>query len=373
MRRSTLLLYAPLLLLFFATACSEPELPATKEEAAALAKTIESSMGKRNAAKFNEALDATLLKKRILEAGNHKLDASIVKGTMEGLQKGQLGNQIVEALGKSGTYELVKQYEKDKNQHLVFRLYVDSKLNYHDMEVVKKRDAVKISDVFIYITGENLSTTLAESALLMTGNLDKLSSKDQDQLNNVMKIKQLMNRGEYQKAKALYKDMPAILKQTKPFRMIYVQIASGLGNDEYLKAMTDYQKAYPDATNVYLLMIDAYILQKEYDKALTAVNQLDSLINKDPFLDYYRGLIYKLAGNKEKQRDHFELLDKHMPAFSDGTLELLITYLEAEETDKAVALVHNRSRNYKKIDQEQRETLYTLYPDFKKKLDTAAN
>jgi hypothetical protein len=372
MRHSSLL-YALLLLLLFSTACSEPEKPATKEEATAFAKTIESSMGKRNAAKFNEALDMALLKKRILEAGNHKIDASIVEGTIKGLQKGQLGSQIAEALGKSGTYELVKQYEKDKNQHLVFRLYIDSKLNYHDLEIVKKRNAVKISDVFIYLTGENLSTTLAESALLMTGNLDKLSSKDQDRLENVKKIRQLMNKGDYDRARSLYKDLPAVLKQTKPFRMIYVQIASGLGNDEYLKAMIDYQQAYPDATNVYLLMIDAYILKAEYEKALTAVNQLDSLINKDPFLDYYRGLIYKLAGNKEKQREHFELLNEHMPAFSDGTLELLAIYLEAEETDKAVALVQNKSRHYKKIDQEQLEILYPLYPDFKKKLETAAD
>lgn len=373
MRRSTLLLYAPLLLLLFSTACSEPEKPATKEEAAALAKSIERSMNKGSAAKFNEALDAASLKKRIEEAGNHKIDVRIVDGAIKEIKKGQLGNEIVEAMGKSGTYELVKQYEKDNNQHLVFRLYADSKLNYHDMEVVKKRDAVKISDVFIYITGENLSATLAESTLLMSENMGDLSSQDQERLDNVKKVRQLMNKGDYDRARSLYKDLPAVLKQTKLFRMIYVQIASGLGNDEYLKAMTDYQQAYPDAPNVYLLMMDAYILKAEYEKALQSVNQLDSLINKDPFLDYYRGLIYKSMGNKEKQREHFELLDKHMPAFADGSLELLVTYLEAEETDKAVALVHKKPRNYKKISQEQRETLYTLYPDFKKKLDMAAD
>ena len=373
MRRSTLLLYTTLLLILFSTACSEPEKPATKEEAAALGKSIESSMEKRSAAKFNEALDAELLKKRIVEAGNQKINTLIIDGAVKELKTGQLGNQIIQSLGKGGTYQLVKQYEKNNNQHLVFRLYADSKLNYHDFEVVKKRNEVKVSDIFIYITGENLSATLAESALLMTENIDDLSSADQGRLENVKRIRQLINRQEYDKAKALYKELPAVLKQTKLFKMIYVQIASGLGNDEYLKAMIDYQQAYPDAPNMYLLMIDAYILKEQYDKALTAVNQLDSLINKDPFLDYYRGLIYKLMGNKEKQRVHFELLDKQMPAFAEGTLELLITYLDAEETDKAVALVNNRSSNYKKIDKEQRETIFVLYPEFKKKLETAVD
>lgn len=373
MRRSTYLLCASLLLTLFAPSCTEPEKPATKEEAAQLAQSLESSMKKHSAAKFNEALDVASLQKRILEAGNQKIDTRIVDGAMKELKSGQLGSQIIQSLGKSGTYQLVKQYEKDKNQHLVFRMYADSKLNYHDFEVIKKKDQVKISDAFIYMTGENLSATLAESAQLMTKNYDNLTEVDKTRLENIKRIRQLLNQEEYTKANSLYKQLPAILKQTKLFQMMRIQIAAGMGNEEYLKAMTDYQQAYPNAPNVYLLMIDAYILKEEYANALQAVNQLDSLINKDLFLDYYRGLIYKLMGNKEKQREHFELLNANMPAFSDGTLELLVTYLDAEETDKAVALVTTKRTNYKKIDKEQRETIYQLYPDFKKKLGENAD
>ncbi|AXY75295.1 hypothetical protein D3H65_15460 [Paraflavitalea soli] len=373
MRLSASLLYSSLLLTLFAIGCTEPEKPATKEEAAQLARSLENSMNKKSAAKFNEALDVASLQKRIQEAGSQKIDTRIVDGAMKELKSGQLGSQIIQALGKTGTYQLVKQYEKDKNQHLVFRMYANSKLNYHDLEVIKKKDQVKISDVFIYMTGENLSATLAESALLMTENLDNLTEMDKNRLNNIKRIRQLINQEEYTKAQALYKELPAVLKQTKLFQMMYVQIAAGLGNDEYLKAMTDYKKSYPNAANVYLLMIDAYILKEEYDNALQAVNQLDSLINKDPFLDYYRGLIYKMTGNKAKQLEHFESLNASMPGFSDGTLELLITYLDAEETDKAVALVTNKKSNYKKIDKEQRETIYSLYPEFKKQLGADAD
>lgn len=371
MRRLTTLLYTCFLLIFFAAACTEPEQPATKEEAAALAKTIESSMGKRSAAKFNEALDAEALKQRIMEAGKKKINSRIVDGAIKELKTGQLGTQITQSLGKAGTYQLVKQYEKDQKQHLIFRLYADSKLNYHDLEVIKKQNQVKFGDIFIYITGETLSATLAESAMLMSENISSLSSVDKNQLDNIKRIRQLINRQDYEKARTIYKGLPAILRQTKIFKMMHVQIASGLGNDEYLKALTDYQQAYPDAPNMYLLMIDAYILKEQHEKALESVNQLDALINKDPFLDYYRGLIYKMMGNKEKQLERFELLDKNMPSFSEGTLELLVTYLDNKATDKAVALVNTRSSNFKKIPEEQRETLYLLYPDFKKMLNAA--
>jgi hypothetical protein len=373
MRRSSLLLYACWIMILFTVACSEPEKPATKEEAAQFAQSLESSMNKHSAAKFNEALDLAALEKRIYASGDSKIDSRIVTGAMKELKSGQLGTQIMQALGKKGTYQLVKQYEKDNNQHLIFRMYADSKLNYHDLELIKKKDQVKISDAFIYMTGENLSATLAQSALLMTENFDNLTELDKTRLNNIKRIRQLINKEEYTKAQSLYKELPATLRQSKLFQLMHVQIASGLGSDEYLKAMVEYQQAYPNAPNMYLLMIDAYILKEEHANALQAVNQLDSLINKDPFLDYYRGLIYKLMGNKEKQREHLELLDAHMPNFSDGTIELLVTYLDAKETDKAVKLVQTRSSAYKKIDKDQREALYVMYPDFKKQLDASAD
>ncbi|WP_315816696.1 hypothetical protein [Paraflavitalea speifideaquila] len=148
---------------------------------------------------------------------------------------------------------------------------------------------MKISDAFIYMTGETLSATLAQSALMMTENYDNLTEKDKDRLKNIKRIRQLINQEEYTKAQSLYKELPATLRQSKLFQLMHVQIASGLGNDEYLKAMVGYQQAFPNAPNMYLLMIDAYILKEEHANALESVNQLDSLINKDPFLDYYRG------------------------------------------------------------------------------------
>ncbi len=53
-------------------------------------------------------------------------------------------------------------------------------------------------------------------------------------------------------------------------------------------------------------------------------------------------------GDKEKQRKYFEQLDANMPGFSDGTLELLVTYLDAGENDNAVKLVQTRSSTYKR-------------------------
>ena len=43
-----------------------------------------------------------------------------------------------------------------------------------------------------------------------------------------------------------------------------------------------------------LILMDAYFMRKEYDKVMGAINAVDKMINKDPFLDYYRYLCYNV-------------------------------------------------------------------------------
>jgi tetratricopeptide (TPR) repeat protein len=354
--------------LVFTIACSAPEKPVTKEEAANFGKELENSINQHNAAKLNNVLEGGVFGKRIMENSNNKLNKALVKGAIEGLKSGQLGDQVVQTLGDKGTYQLIKQYEKNQRQHVVFRLWGGDKLNYHDFELVKKEEQVKAADMFVYITGENLSTTLAQSLTMMGDNMSGMTSKEKGALENIQVIKMLMNKGEYERADKQFQKLPAVMKEEKLFRMIHIQIASGLSQDAYTKAINDYQQAYPDAPNMYLLMIDAYTMKKDYGKAIQAVNHLDSLIDKDPFLDYYRGLLSKMNKDEAKQREYFERLYKNMPDFAQGTIELITTYLEAKEIDKAVTIT-KKYRMTKDADDEVLKMYYILYPDFKKKLD----
>src|SRR5690606_39217560 len=86
-------------------------------------------------------------------------------------------------------------------------------------------------------------------------------------------------------------EIPEQAAKEKMFRLMSIQISSELNEEKYVKELTDYQQAFPDDSNSYLLLIDLHFLQKEYDKALTSINMLDKLIDKDPFLDYYRALV----------------------------------------------------------------------------------
>jgi tetratricopeptide (TPR) repeat protein len=361
-----LLQYCCVLCVLFFIGCTEPEQPITKEEAVKFAVTLTHSLRGDNGDRFTGLLDLECFEKRIMSESGDKLQRSMVKGAVDKIKSGALGKQIILALGEKGTYRLVKQYEKDHRQHLIFRLY-NEEINYHDIELIKKHGTVKVADIFVYATGENLSGTMAQALLSFTEDMATGSPVEQEDLNKIVRIKKYLLEGKHQQANQLFISLPQELREQRLFKIINIQIASGLDNEQYLAAMNSFQHDYPDAPNIYLIMLDSYFLNEDAPGILRCVNRLDSLINKDPFLDYYRAIAYRLDDNIDNQITCLERLHKNMPEFGNGTRLLVNAYLQDNKIEKAVTL--NRIYQQRNdVDTAFIEKLYTLFPDFEKKM-----
>jgi hypothetical protein len=112
--------------------CNTPVKPVTAEEAKDFGRQLQSSVEKRDGDFFDHAIDKKAFLKK---AGLADDDArAFGSGFTEKLN---IGTQLVRSLSKKGTYQLVKQYEKDQKQHLLFRLYDNGSLNYHDIELTR--------------------------------------------------------------------------------------------------------------------------------------------------------------------------------------------------------------------------------------------
>lgn len=331
-RRKSILLCLCAALVF--DACQPPEAPVGKEEALALGHRIERSVGRHDTTLLNHIFDEKAMARRVGEAMNGGLlSRAMISSAVKGLVQGGLGAKVVHAIGEEGSYQLVREYEKDGRQHLLFRMFGGEGVNYHDYELVKRDDQVKAGDLYVYTSGENISRTLANA--LERLNKDG-SKKDIATTDNV---RDLLDRDEFQKAKVEYEKLPPNLKKEKAYQMMHVRIESHLATDEYVAALNEYRGLYPNDPNMYLLMVDAYTLQKDYPKALESVNKLDSLIGKDPFQDYERGLIYKLMEDSANERICLERLHRNMPGFQKGTSELVAFYFSHDQPNKAKAFM----------------------------------
>ncbi|HEY8968423.1 MAG TPA: hypothetical protein VIM64_05010 [Puia sp.] len=349
----------------YCCSCSMPEKPVSKEEALKLAHRIEYSAANHDYSVLNNIFDEKELSRRISSEGGLFMSKALIKGAIQGFQQGQYGKAVIDALGKEGTYEMIKQYEKDKKQHILFRQYGKGGVNYHDYELVKRDDAIKAADVFIYISGENLSKTIADALQLTNQNMPK---EDLAKIDKVKTIKSLMAQEENEKALKMFDELPDPIKKEKAYQLIHIQLCSKLDNDRYIQALNEYRSLFPKDPNMYLMMIDAYFLQKDYVMALNSVNKLDSLIDKDPYQDYQRGVIYLLLKDTIRSRECFERLHANMPRFKKGTVELMETYYYTHEDDKAVQLIREaKDSNY--LSEENLDVLYSYHPDLKKSVE----
>jgi hypothetical protein len=352
--------------LVFFTSCKEKEKPVTRQEAQTFADNLQKSIVKRETDFFDNAFSISGITKIIEDSLKDKYSKNELGGMKEGFRnKLKMGTQLVAVMSEGATYQLVKIYEENSEQHILFRLYDDGKLNYHDMRMVHEKGEVKITDMFIYAAGENLSETLIG---FFNGVMTKNEDEALSNLDKVKSIKELILRSKNREALAEIEELPEKLRTARPVQLLRMSAAMNLDDDNdstYLKVIDEFNALYPDNGKMALMLLDGYVLHKEYDKALACVNQLDSLINKDPVLDFYRAMCFKLKKDETAARACLERLNTNMPSFVDGGVELAFNYCHTQEWEKAGTLL-TKIKNYRGFRPELMTQVKILYPEVEK-------
>ena len=350
-------LFLLLLTSFGWTACRHTPKPITAEEVRQFSRELESSVEKRDPAFFNEAIDRDEMARRA-GVGDSKKAKDFTRGMRNAAN---MGTKIIQSISKNATYELVKQYEKDGTHHIIFRLYDDGSINYHDLELIRKKDQLKIADIFVYTTGEPMSATLKNLFDQMEGVADAPGS---DQwIRSMPRIREKINDQDYEGAYELFMKTPEQVRHSKAFRIVLIEICSGLDDEKHQQAIEDLLAAYPNEPNMQLILFDAYFLRKEYPKVLSAIDAVDKMINKDPFLDYYRYLCYTVMGEDAVAKEHLLRVARQYPRFPDAQIELAATYILEEKMDSARLIVRNYKQR-KSFPQEKLDDLLAAYPAF---------
>jgi hypothetical protein len=348
--------------------CHLPDKPVSQKEALELANRIERSVAAHNEAFLDDIFEQKRFAQRVLDEAHQRFNLTLAREAQTAITEAHWGRQVVSAIRGGGSYALVHQYEKDGHQHLLFRLFEGSSaINYHDFELVKTDKGVKALDVYVYMSGEELSKTLAESLVLMTDKLADMTPDDQQKILHIRKINELIEGGNPEDAAGYYNQLPNDLRTQKLFQLIHLRIAQKLGDTVYLAALNEYKTNFPHDPNLGLLMLDAYVMEKDYSSALAAINRLDTALHKDPFLDYYRGLVYKLMDDPGRSRFCLEQLHNSMPRFGKGVVELLANYVVAGYPDSGAMLVRQAQAD-SNITAGQIRALETAYPTIQKYL-----
>jgi tetratricopeptide (TPR) repeat protein len=343
----------------FFVSCTQSEQPVSKTEAVNFSETIEKDVRDMKIDFIEKNVIPPAFFKRMYAAGKLKTSPEIENGIKQMLQSNKYEKSVYEMMAGKGNFTRIKQYEKEGKQHIIYRIRGVG-FTYIDMELTKVKKQVGIADMFFYGSGEDLSKSMADLAEKIISH--RGSEIEKSLVSRFDNINRHIKNTDYGLAKKEFDRLPYNIRNNRLYEFQYLDILSNLDSAEYAAYQKRIEVKYAGNPSIQLMLIDVYINQKEWDKALGSINQVDSVINKDPFLDYYRGLILNMKGDREAAISHYEQLAKADPKFADVYPELVVLHSEQGEREKAgyYFTAYKRLRN---ADEEMVERIRINYPE----------
>lgn len=333
----------------------------SSEEARATAHRIETATNSGDAGVLNHFLDLDSLVGIIQQKSQAMKDPEFRAGFAPPFKAGfaNYGQRIVASI-QTGNYRLLRDYEIGGVRHLVFRMFGSGGLNYHDYTLIRMRDSIKASDVFVYTTDEAMSSTLAKLVDMMNNSAEHLP----EEVAILMKMNQQIAAKNYAVVKEQYEKLGDKYKQNKAIQLINITACHQLDPKLYETAIEQYASSFPDAPSAYLMMIDLYYGRKEIDKGLAAIGKLDKLIGDDKALDFIRGNFYRLSGKRAESLACYEKVYQYDPTLAMNVHALVQEYEEKGDKTKARTAITGLKRTNAWHEAEFTD-LYAKYPDLK--------
>lgn len=354
MRYHTVLLALVGALVVAAGAAADAKEAFTEAQAVALGRQIETAMNRKDPSVLDRAFDFDAMLDRAMSRYDvsQKLKDDFRRGAMTGLRKNSFASQVVTSMRNPAGYQFLRvQRGADGEPQLLFRLVTsDSGLNYHRMLLASTANGLRITDIYIYLLGEQLSDTFRRAFLPLAydaqrGVLGKLLGWESDFVKNLPKLQKmqaLAKEGKRSDALQLYFELPPTLQRDKTFLLMRTMFAAEVGNREYEDAMKAYQAAFPNDPSVDLVTLDGYVLNKRYGEAIKAVDRINASVAGDAYLAALRASLYLLDGKPALARQSAQKAVADDPKLADGYWALVAASLAEKnypETARTLQLI----------------------------------
>jgi hypothetical protein len=341
--------------------CHMPEKPVTEQEALNYAKKIEVSVIQHNRTVLDSVIDEKYFAAQVLRQAKQTFNFELARKAKAEISDLHMGQEVVASTQKSGIYQLFRRYEKDGHQHLLFRFFADNgDINYHDFELIKGDRGVRAVDVFSYATGEQLSYTLTEGLVERKETAD-MTEEEKENARLLAEARQYLTGGNPEEAYSFYIQLPDKVRKDKRSQQLHVRIAAKMGDSAYMVAIDEYKTNFPEDPSIYLAKFATSGSHNDFAAALDALNRFDSFLPADPFLDIYRGLLYKMMNNPLQSRLALERFHARWPLNGTAVGELINNHMTAGHPDSAALLI-KEAENLQNITPDQLDAIEKVYP-----------
>jgi len=248
-----------------------------------------------------------------------------------------LGGDICSIVDQGGSYSLLGVRRVDGRPRALFRMIGGSGLNYHDFLLVDgENGSVRIVDFYSYLTGEWFSRTLRRSFLPFVADangrfVDGLAGSEGvyvRALPRILQMQGLARERRFGDAVNLYEELPEELRADKDLLLLYFNMASQAGQSSYRKALRELTRRYPDDPALDFVLIDHYFYERQFDRALEAINAIDRRVGGDPYLSCFRANVLYVGGRLAEAKRHARRAISRDPRLEDPYWTLVTISLD---------------------------------------------
>jgi len=210
-----------------------------------------------------------------------------------------------------------------------------------DLGVGRGDGVVRLIDAYSYLEGAWLSEILGQvvDATLESGVTTALSLKD-----TMAEIKQLRAAHKGAEALAAFATLPEAIRKLRYMQMMRAGIARLVSQAEYLHALDDLARDFPDDPAVAMIEIDGAILHGDLDRALQLIDVVDKAVGGDPFQDAIRSAVYLQKHDLAQADAHADAAIAAEPTLQRGWVARLDVALARKDWTRALATIDELGR-----------------------------
>lgn len=291
-----------------------------------------------------EASTSGIKAKRAVEEG-------FTEGFVSRAQRGDDGLPVtlVNAINEGGSLTPLQVIPGERHPIVRSRLLTaEGSLSYLDFYLARRADdSIRVVDVFPHAVGEAVSQTVRRFYLSVVAEsersvIDRLTGKEQAFITHLPTLSEMtidLQARRYEEVLTSYRSLPKELQDERVYLVLRFTAAAEIDEDDYVAAMDDFFRLFPNDPSANLFLIDHSYLQGKFDETLAAIDRLDEAIGGDPYLLVLRAGILMELGNLEEARAILGLALERDPRMIETFWVLITLSLLEEDYDETVQLL----------------------------------
>jgi len=300
---------------------------------------LEQSMIAKDTSLFLDSLDSQQFAKRSL--GSLKLkgikDSSLKKyaRSMNKLLQSRFKNAF--SAVKSASFVRLVPKSGNKPDEAVALMRIEPKdggISYWEVYLRRSKGGVTVIDWLNYSIGELASTAIADFTLNLGSAVKESDSADAKSIKAFLAT---AASRDPQKSLEAYEQLPTGFKHGALVTYSHIQTANKVSADAYQTALSELESRHKNDDTYALLLVDFYLIIKDYDKAHQALSTMASLVGEDAGLDslhagiavqskeYIRALAYARDGiNRERTYENNYWVSLDALVFSENYADAVL-------------------------------------------------